>query len=400
MLKRFLTFSTLLGLIKTTANKESMAASDLVVPKNSSTAPDHLNTELYSFYFTVNGIIGCSLCVIGLLGNLASVIVLSSMYRKNRTSTNIFLIIMSAADLIVLAIYLIYGITCIVTPQRPIIDVQDVVNHTDTFTIFIYYVWYFPANIFMTVSNWSTVSVMTFRFIAVHFPLKASQWCSTTRAKLVVLVVVTLSVLLVVPEFLTIKIVANEYTGFNFNDTHLFDSKSFNHIYYSVAETFNSILPFVVCTVLATLLLRALRHKDKRLSRQDSIQMSHRRQYEQRKISIMLLGITFWFMICTCPAFICRMSRYLITSNITAKQSWIKFRGVSDMFLLLNHTANFILYAVTNHSYRQHFVDLILCRDRKAIDRQTSVARNLSQSQIMSAVSTAYRYTSVKGSAN
>lgn len=384
-------------------NSEYKPAAALLEPSNHTESigesSAHPTAGLYEFYFIVNGIIGCTVCIIGLVGNVTSVTVLSTMYKRNRTSTNIFLIAMSSSDLIVLTIYLVYGITCLVLPDRPILESTDITHYTGTFTCFIYYIWYFPANIFMTTSNWNIVAVMSFRFIAVHFPLQAAVWCSATKAKLVVISVVTLSILLVLPEFLTVKIVTSEEQGFTFDDTHLFDSKSFNHVYYTVAEVFNSLLPFLVCTALAALLLRALRKKDQRLSQQSNKSVPQRRQFEQRRISIMLLGITVWFIICTCPSFICRIAKYLMTSDTTARQSWTMFRGVSDMFLLLNHTANFILYAVTNHSYQQHFLDLVLCRDRKALDRQTSVAQSLTRPSNKSAAanpSMPYRYTSIR----
>lgn len=336
---------------------------------HNSTSDPLTDTHLYSFYFFLNGIVGIIICAIGLIGNTLNLLILTNMCRRSATSTTLFLIVMGVADILVLLTYMMYDIVCNAHPARPLLRLSDLVGIEGTFAYFLYYIWYFPANIFVTTSNWCIVSVMFFRFTVVYFPLKAKTWCSMFRAKLFIGVIILFSIALMVPEFLTVKIEKSADSGFIFVDTDLFSHKLFNEAYYGIVEALNSLVPFVICGLLSVLLIRTLNRTDATLAMTTNV----RRRTEQKRISAMLLGITLWFIFCTCPSLVCRMSK-----PQTRSTDWVKFRGIADMFLLLNHTANFVLYAATSKSYRQHFIDIILCRNRRALERELTIARNVS----------------------
>lgn len=345
--------------------------------------------NLQHFYFVMSGVIGTFVCIIGLLGNSLNILILVTMAKRQSSSTTTFLLAMAVSDLLVLVIYLTYDLSCIAVPQKPLLSVADAQGLEGTFTYLVFYTWYFPANIFMTASNWCIVAVMAFRFIAVYFPLKASRLCSVGRAKFTVAVIAVTSIALVFPEFFTIQVEANETMGFKVSDTKLHYNLTFNALYYSLTETMNSFVPFTVCTLLSIALVKTLQRADNNLSRiasqyrQASTKKPRRNGEQQRKISIMLLGLASWFILCTCPSFACRIFKHYALKNSDLEQLWIKSRAVSDMFLLLNHTANFILYTATNNSYRRHFLDLLLCRDRKALNRRRTVEQSLTMKSMI-----------------
>mgnify|MGYP001796793372 CR=1 FL=1 len=360
--------------------------------------------DLYEFYYNLNGVAGTIICSVGLLGNLLNIVTLAAMFSRRQTSTTVFLLVMAVSDTLVLLIYVTYDLSCIAVPSHPLLSVDDVRGLEGTFSYLMFYTWYFPANIFMTSSNWCIVCVMVFRFIAVYFPLRAAQHCSVTRAKIASVLITISSVTLIVPEFLTVHIERNTTTGFIISDTKLFTDNEFNSIYYPLVEVFNSFVPFIVCSLLSIMLVRTLRRAQRSRAslsssytaaataeergggsrgstRSHGSRKRKRNCNEQRRISIMLLGITLWFILCTFPSFLCRLLRPRGDDNQQQSvrgYNWIKLRAVSDLFLLLNHSANFILYALTSHAYRKQLIDMILCRDRKSLDRQRTIAQSIS----------------------
>jgi len=332
---------------------------------NFTMTPEILEMEDYGeFHFYANGIIANTMCGLGVLGNIINIAVFTSQIRHSASSTNLFLLTMAISDLLVLCIYITYAVSCIVLPAAPVLRPADFSeNEVGSATYFIYYVWYFPANIFMALSNWLIVSVMVFRFIAVYFPLRASAWCSVGRAKLVISLVSAVSLILFCPEWFTVRI-QRVGDGFVFVDTQLFHSESFNRIYYCLVEILNSVLPFLICSVFSGLLIRALRTR-KLISHSISKETYYRRRrVEQKRISTMVLVITSWFLLCSLPSFICRITRLLLhpDSPVSARVSWREFRAVADLFLLMNHVANALLYSVFSKVYRRHFKKLFLCQ--------------------------------------
>lgn len=313
-------------------------------------------TSLYAFYFALNGVIGSSICCIGILGNILNILVYGAMIKHTKSATTVFLLAIAMADLLVLIFYLLYDIVCIAMPPKPLLQLYDfTADQAGSFAYYLFYVWYFPANIFILVSNWSTVSVMAFRFIAIYFPLKAYRWCTPERARNVLLLISILAIASVIPECFTLKLKEFPNYGYIFIDTELFSNSLFNDIYFNYIEVVNSILPFITCFLLSALLIRALRKSDLSLRKTGNVTQLTRRLHDQRRISIMLLVIVTWFIICTIPSFVWRGMKYGINSGIITEENWRKLRGIADVSLILQHSANFIIYFISNNKYRKYF---------------------------------------------
>ncbi|XP_067939325.1 FMRFamide receptor-like [Watersipora subatra] len=348
--------------------------SDLI----NSTGNATLLTDVYTFRYWLSGIAGIIICIIGLLGNTLNAVIqfkmLRSTLRKSHAaaSTTSFLLVMAICDILVLLFYLIYDLICLARPtRRPLLVVQDTKGLEGTFTYFIYFVWYFPANVFITCSNWCIVAVMAFRFVAVYFPLRAKTWCSLNRAKNLLILIFIAAIFITIPDMFMIKLVTSDESVFEFTDTNLSNNDTFARIYFSLLEAFNSFLPFIICTLLSIMLIRTLKRANSKLVKKKSIRCRQSEVNKQRKISIMLLCVTSWFIFCTCPSFVCRILTLLRNTHDIG--FYERFRGIADLILLLNHTANFVLYAITNEAYRRCLFDLVLCRNRRDLERQLTV---------------------------
>lgn len=339
-----------------------------------------LSIDIYSFRYWLSGIAGCTVCAIGLLGNAFNIVIQLRMFNKGAYKSSapitLFLLVMAVCDVLVLLIYITYGLICVARPsRRPLIMPADVEGKEGTFTYFWYHVWYFPANIFMTLSNWCIVAVMCFRFVVVYFPLKAKTMCSLLRARNTVILIFICSIIVTIPDFFTIRIQKSDSKGFEFVDTDLSHNELFTRAYFAILEAFNSFLPFIICAFLSVMLVRTLNRHDVALNQSRNSLKSKQAEVIKRQIGIMLLGVTSWFIFCTFPSFLCRVLTLLRRDDDSHDSRFYPtFRGVADFFLLLNHTANFLLYTATSDIYRTFFMDLLLCRDRKELTRQSTIS--------------------------
>lgn len=330
---------------------------------NGSALLEPLSGQHYQFLYVVSGIVCSVICVIGVLTNLTNVAILGLMIRSSSTATSIFLFAMAFFDLGILLVYITYSITCIILPPKPIAQELDIpLDYIGTFSYSLFYLWHIPANFFLITSNWCMVSLMVFRFLAVYFPLKAYKLCSIARTKLTLVAVATFAVVSMIPDFFTIQIVdTTSYGKIILYNYKLIESEVFDDLYYNYLEAVNSYLPFIICFTVGGFLVKAL-HKSMTLLRENSsANRETRRMNDQRRISIMLLAISLWFLICTAPSVVFRCLRHAASVGSSEDGSnWFKLRAVADVCHLFYCSSNLFLYALTNRAYRKQLYNIIL----------------------------------------
>jgi len=373
------------------SDTSSIAMAGLLNDTTGNATADILNTntsEIHHFHFLLTGVGGLLICCVGILSNIINILVLSSMLRRYRWPSTYFLLVLGFSDMFVLTFYLIYIAVCVLAPVQPLLFKQDFARYEGTPAHIFCSVWYTPANIFVTLSNYCIVSMMVFRFLAVYFPLKVKQLCTVTRAKLTLATISIFSFFLVFPEFLTYRLKTDASTKRIFLETlPLFSNKDFNKYYYGVLEAFNSIIPFIACALLSVMLIKALYYTGGSLKGQGQLRKNSKRKAEHRKVTVLLLSIALFFIACSLPSFVCRVVRTLLQGSDTSGYSaWAKVRAVADMSLLINHSANFILYAATSSLYRSTCANLFCCRSHRDLARQASVAMSLRNTSLRESV--------------
>lgn len=317
----------------------------------------------YQFVYRVSGVIGTTICSIGMLTNVMNIVIFTLMIRSFSTVTNMFLLAMAFFDLAILAVYMVYSICCIILPEKPIIQEYDIpIDYIGTFQYNLFYVWHIPANAFLIISTWYMVSLMVFRFFAVYFPLRAYKLCSVARTRFTLIIVALVGMASVVPDFFTIQIVdAGSYGKILLYNYDVTQNELFNNIYYNYLEAVNSYLPFTICLIFGGFLMKAL-HKSALLIRKSgSIKHKVRRTNDQRRISVMLLAINIWFLLCTTPSVVFRSMRHSVSQGSHEDElQWYKLRATADVCHLLYCSTNFLLYAFTNRAYRKRLHYLLL----------------------------------------
>lgn len=164
--------------------------------------------EAESFEFWTNGVMLNLVGVLGIFGNIISMIILSRPQMKS--SINYLLIGLARCDtVLILTSVLLFGIPAI---------------YPYTGHLFIYYYNVYPllapvlfplAMIAQTVTVYLTLTVTLERFVAVCHPLRARSLCTYGRARIYVLVIIIFSVVYNLPRFWEVSHQANFYEAFN-----------------------------------------------------------------------------------------------------------------------------------------------------------------------------------------
>lgn len=158
-----------------------------------------LKIEVQLFRFITNGLLLNIIGVLGILGNIISMIILSR--PQMRSSINYLLIGLARIDtVLILTSILLFGLPGIYPYSGLMFTYYFVVYpHITTFV--------FPlAMIVQTASVYLTLTVSFERFVAVCHPLRARSLCTYGRARIYVVVIIVFSVVYNLPKLWETKI--------------------------------------------------------------------------------------------------------------------------------------------------------------------------------------------------
>lgn len=167
---------------------------------------DDPQAELFEFW--TNGVMLNVVGILGIFGNIISMIILSRPQMKS--SINYLLIGLARCDtILILTSVLLFGIPAI---------------YPYTGHLFVYYYKVYPhlapvlfplAMVAQTVTVYLTLTVTLERFVAVCHPLRARSLCTYGRARFYVLVIIVFSIVYNLPRFWEVSHQANFYAEFN-----------------------------------------------------------------------------------------------------------------------------------------------------------------------------------------
>ncbi|EUB64704.1 FMRFamide receptor [Echinococcus granulosus] len=354
--------------------------------------------------------------VVGLIGNAISFFIWVSERQRGKNSSAVYLATLALTDLLL--------IICLFTEYlRLYLFLSSSLSVNGICQLF--------QGVFLFLQYYSIVLTFGFtleRWIAICYPFKRQKLCSTTRA------LVGVSLLAVIVACFSIFfastwevvdgacILANQWQ----NDTTF-------SIYLSTTECIFSLIVPIATLVFNILVLREIGHlvKSKILvSRGNSsthhvsivrrLHHNHNYQHHQQvartgtikqsseplvlgakhssahasakeqanfqAVTIMLVILSFYLILCTLPVgivFVVQMRFTDIPDNITdeeilanpAWQQYLRFLTAKEIidFLCSSHYAcNFIIYVLTGKSFRQHLKDILLCRHQQTRTEMTS----------------------------
>lgn len=306
-------------------------------------------TEINVFEFWTNGILLNFVGVLGILGNILSMIILSR--PQMRSSINYLLIGLARCDtVLILTSILLFG-------------VPAVYPYTGYFRY--YYLRLLPeisrvvyplAMSAQTASVYLTLTVTLERYVAVCHPLRARALCTYGRARIYVVVIIIFSICYNVPRFFEVAL--NEYPDHEFgfiyciSASQLRANTSYINIYiHWLYLIFIYFIPFLSITFFNSMIYRQVRKANRerqRLSRT-----------EKREIGLATM------LFCVVIVFICCNILALLINIIEAFSGDIYDRLVklSNLLVTINSSVNFIIYVIFGEKFKRIFL-LLFCKRR------------------------------------
>ena len=301
---------------------------------------------LFLSSFLLEGVVQMMICVLGILGNIASIFILTR--PQFRSCFNQLLAVLASYDFL-------YLLTMMLESMKRL------GAETNT-QILLFPFLLFPLNyIAMTGSIFMTVCVAIERYIAVSHPLyyhKILQDTTTHRGRLLayLIPVTILAVLFNIPKFFEIQVVEDE-EGNIFTDITAVRTNHFYITYYH--NWFRllaiGILPFAAILVLNIKIYLAMRRRRNGRRNQDDL-------------SVILIVIVTTFVICNFPRLVLNMHETFVVDVIHLCQDsllggfpiWSIFSGfLSHVLLVINSSANLFIYCSIGTKFRHHFCNLL-----------------------------------------
>lgn len=320
------------------------------------------------------------LLIFGIFGNIVSFLIL--MRRSMRKlSTYVYLAVLSVTDTLILLIGLlplwIGELTDLVMRDQSdwICKLTNVAGYTAS-----------------DYSVWLIIAVTVERYIAVCHPLKAPTMCSRRRAVMVIILMLLTFLLLNIHFFWTVEV----HTYTHNNDDYAYQcegtanfTKLVQDIWPWVDAFLYSFLPFVVISVINSLIIHQVvqAHRSRSSLQSNIDQRNNRVQETSLKLTMMLLTISFAFLLTTLPMNISLIgtafyNRYSNDLRFTARFKLV--RTITELLMYLNHSMNFYLYCATGQKFRQQLLLLFCHKSRclkKVISDKSLTARTASKIQ-------------------
>lgn len=310
--------------------------------------PD-LGSEIKLFEFWSNGILLNLVGVLGILGNILSMIILSR--PQMRSSINCLLIGLARCDtVLILTSILLFGVSAI---------------YPQTGYLRYYYLRLLPeisrvvyplAMSAQTASVYLTLTVTLERYVAVCHPLRARAICTYGRARIYVVVIICFSICYNIPRFFEVDLSEYEDQEFGFvyciTASEMRSDQSYINIYiHWLYLIFIYFIPFLSITFFNLMIYRQVRKANRerqRLSRT-----------EKREIGLATM------LFCVVIVFICCNILALLINIIEAFSGIINDRLVktSNLLVTINSSVNFIIYVIFGEKFKRIFL-LLFCKRR------------------------------------
>ena len=211
---------------------------------------------------------------------------------------------------------------------------------------------------------------MTFdRFYSIIRPHKAASFNTVKRAKISIISIVIFSFLLGIPHlFMT------TYSGRTCISNAVGFDAFYGQFYYWFSLLLQFIIPFSSLLLMNSVIIHTLRKRSKFVKTTKSENegqgqsegQSSKIKNSERQIYVMLLSVTFGFLILITPIY--AMAFYILSVQGTTPYYFAGFHlfyHLGDKTYYTNHGINFYLYVITGTKFRQDLKKLFQCGKEK-----------------------------------
>ncbi|XP_055711920.1 FMRFamide receptor-like [Phlebotomus papatasi] len=304
--------------------------------------------NIITFQFWICGIVLNIVGVLGILGNVLSMVILSR--PQMRSSINYLLIGLARCDIVlIITSVLLFGI-------------PSIYPYTGYLFFYHYYIYpkispyVFPiAMVAQTASIYLTFTVTLERFVAVCHPLQVRALCTYGRAKLYVAVCIIFALLYNLPRFFEVSVDEHIFRGgvvYCVTASEMRSDSYYIEIYiHWLYLIFIYVLPFSQLAILNSLIYAQVRRANRerqRLSRT-----------EKREIGLatMLICVVIVFFLCNVLA----MINNIMEAFYDKTNDYLV--NTSNLLVTINSSVNFIIYVIFGEKFKRIFLTLF-CKGR------------------------------------
>lgn len=326
-------------------------------------------------YLAMHGVVMPVVSLIGIVANVANVVVLSGVVKRYSASVYRVLLAIAIADLLLMAVVFFHGARFSMR-ERPVTR-SDEAEQLDGPSYFFYHTWDTFANICGMASNWCVLMVTGLRLVAVYFPLRPPSARGRLRVVVGLPILFVVAVVVNLPWALVKPYDSDSGKFVLQKELH----QGYKRDYYVVLLLLYHVIPWIAMAALAGLLLFGMRpavgsrphgggQGDGDGSGLDA-KLEQSRKQAQKMLSVTLASKAAWFMASTAPIVVYYFMQFAAEDEdlLVNRPSVQTFFIFAHVLALTNYAANFFLFTFLNHTYRRRLAGL-LCRRR----RTTSIA--------------------------
>ncbi|KAE8741276.1 FMRFamide Receptor [Frankliniella occidentalis] len=286
--------------------------------------------------------------VVGLVGNAATIVVLTR--RRMRSSTNVYLTALAASDLLYLTAIFLLSLR-----HYPGIGSMDT-SYFFYWRLHRFVLWL--ADSMTATSIWLTVAFTVERYIAVCHPMRGRLLCTEYRARLAVLVVWSFCV------FATASVPWESYVVWHRDHAGrecVRECESWlgaNEVYISIYSWFSALLfmalPLLMLAVFNCFLINAVRQsrRARRSMTQNEPNSVSQHQRQENRITITLIGVVILFLVCQTPS----AALLVYKSFVDETKVHRSLGNICNFLVAVNAASNFLLYCALSDKYRRTFL--------------------------------------------
>ena len=331
----------------------------IILTQTMSTPTDRVDDCTDLVKFVINTFVAGTLCLLGLVGNTVSFVVLR-MDKDSRVAA-FLLQALAFTDNFFLAWWFLHF---------TIADAFRYFALDRTFPVSWLYVrvYTYPlVFVGQTGTIWLTVIIAASRYIAVCWPYNAAKYCSLSVISKAVAGVLTFSVLYNLPRFFEVCVVLRPNAA-NFTENLTSSSSAaaassssswytlaytqfgaswfYRVVYFNVFYIITSfVLPLLLLLFLNTRLTMAYRVVQQRRN-----SLRSRQDHHDRSITLVMIIVVLLFIICNAPARVVQMVWHYHTYRCPTVAFVLNV--TSNVLEVLNSSSNFIIYCVFRRQFR------------------------------------------------
>ena len=235
-----------------------------------------------------------------------------------------------------------------------------------------------------TATVWVTVLVAVNRYIIVCRPLRASQWCTISRVKIQLAVVLVIAVVCSIPDLFKYRIkynARNNGTSYAIGVDYEMLVKwwSFHKVHGIVVEYVLWMgVPLCILTLLTIRLIKAMN-----AHRRMQLEMNSLRNQQDNNMTFALVMVVVVFIICHVPRFLVSMLWIVVPIDVLiVNEVWYVLGYLSVVLVVLNSAVNFAIYILANKRFREVLTKTI-CRRNTPTEIRVVTARQMAREEVV-----------------